>query len=210
MINVLITGKNEPIPPLVPWKVAEKNLPWGVMILLGGGFALAHIGEESGLSKWLGNELAVFSDLEPWLMNLVLCVVVAAATEVTSNTAICTLMMPIMAQIALQLQLNPLYIMFPTAIATSFSFMLPVATPPNAVVFSYGHLRVIDMVMVGFMMNIIGILVLILGTETWGASAFNFHTFPDIFKTNNNVSDIAQNITLLVNGTCLCSNLTMT
>ncbi|CAG2233072.1 SLC13A2_3_5 [Mytilus edulis] len=156
MINVLITGKNEPIPPLVPWKVAEKNLPWGVMILLGGGFALAHIGE------------------------------------------------------ALQLQLNPLYIMFPTAIATSFSFMLPVATPPNAVVFSYGHLRVIDMVMVGFMMNIIGILVLILGTETWGASAFNFHTFPDIFKTNNNVSDIAQNITLLVNGTCLCSNLTMT
>ncbi|CAG2256533.1 SLC13A2_3_5 [Mytilus edulis] len=149
-------GKNEPIPPLVPWKVAEKNLPWGVMILLGGGFALAHISE------------------------------------------------------ALQLQLNPLYIMFPTAIATSFSFMLPVATPPNAVVFSYGHLRVIDMVMVGFMMNIIGILVLILGTETWGASAFNFHTFPDIFKTNNNVSDIAQNITLLVNGTCLCSNLTMT
>ncbi|XP_063448218.1 Na(+)/citrate cotransporter-like [Mytilus trossulus] len=203
-------GKNEPIPPLVPWKVAEKNLPWGVMILLGGGFALAHISEESGLSKWLGNELAVFSDLEPWLMNLVLCVVVAAATEVTSNTAICTLMMPIMAQIALQLQLNPLYIMFPTAIATSFSFMLPVATPPNAVVFSYGHLRVIDMVMVGFMMNIIGILVLILGTETWGASAFNFHTLPDIFKTNNNVSDIAQNITLLVNGTCLCSNLTMT
>ncbi|CAG2225383.1 SLC13A2_3_5 [Mytilus edulis] len=202
-------GKNEPIPPLVPWKVAEKNLPWGVMILLGGGFALAHISEESGLSKWLGNELAVFSDLEPWLMNLVLCVVVAAATEVTSNTAICTLMMPIMAQIALQLQLNPLYIMFPTAIATSFSFMLPVATPPNAVVFSYGHLRVIDMVMVGFMMNIIGILVLILGTETWGASAFNFHTFPDIFRTNN-VSDIVQNITLLVNGTCLCSNITMT
>ncbi|CAG2199132.1 SLC13A2_3_5 [Mytilus edulis] len=142
-------GKNEPIPPLVPWKVAEKNLPWGVMILLGGGFALAHISEESGLSKWLGNELAVFSDLEPWLMNLVLCIVVAAATEVTSNTAICTLMMPIMAQIALQLQLNPLYIMFPTAIATSFSFMLPVATPPNAVVFSYGHLRVIDMVSTG-------------------------------------------------------------
>ncbi|XP_052075275.1 Na(+)/citrate cotransporter-like [Mytilus californianus] len=209
-IFCLNKGKNEPISPLVPWKVAEKNLPWGVMILLGGGFALAHISEESGLSKWLGNELAVFSYLEPWVMNLVFCIVVAAATEVTSNTAICTLMMPIMAQIALQLQLNPLYIMFPTAIATSFSFMLPVATPPNAVVFSYGHLRVIDMVMVGFLMNIIGILVLILGTETWGASAFNFHTFPDIFRTNNNITDSAQNITVLMNGTCLCSNLTMT
>lgn len=201
-------GINEKIAPLVPWSVAEKKLPWGVMLLLGGGFALAHISEESGLSKWLGDELSVFSSLEPWRMNLVLCVVVAAATEITSNTAICTLMMPIMAQIALQLHVNPLYIMFPTAIATSFAFMLPVATPPNAVVFSYGHLKVIDMVLVGFMMNIIGILVLILGTETWGASVFDFRTLPDVFNTYN--STVLQNTSIPINGSCICSNLTVT
>lgn len=199
-IFCLNKGRYEKISPLLPWSIAEKNLPWGVMLLLGGGFALAHLSEESGLSKWLGNELAVFSYLDPWLMNLVFVVVVAAATEVTSNTAICTLMMPIMAQISLQLQLNPLYIMLPTAIATSFSFMLPVATPPNAVVFSYGHLKVIDMVLVGIMMNVIGIVVLILGTETWGAHVFDFHTLPEIFRSVNNTAFLPINRTLVING----------
>nr|XP_011440239.3 solute carrier family 13 member 2 [Crassostrea gigas] len=173
------------VPALLPWKAAEKMVPWGVVLLLGGGFALAHGSQVSGLSDWLGCELRVFKDFEPWVMNLVLCYIVAAATEVTSNTAICSLMMPILSELAMTLGVNPLYFMFPTAIATSFAFMLPVATPPNAVVFSYGYVKVADMAMAGFIINIVAVLVLVLATETWGDAIFGFHTLPAAFKTLN-------------------------
>lgn len=173
------------VPALLPWKAAEKLVPWGVVLLLGGGFALAYGSQVSGLSDWLGCELSVFKDFEPWVMNLVLCFIVAAATEVTSNTAICSLMMPIMSELAMTLGVNPLYFMFPTAIATSFAFMLPVATPPNAVVFSYGYVKVADMAMAGFVINILAVLILVLATETWGEAIFGFHTLPAAFKALN-------------------------
>lgn len=173
------------VPALLPWKAAEKLVPWGVVLLLGGGFALAYGSQVSGLSDWLGCELSVFKDFEPWVMNLVLCFIVAAATEVTSNTAICSLMMPIMSELAMTLGVNPLYFMFPTAIATSFAFMLPVATPPNAVVFSYGYVKVADMAMAGFVINIVAVLILVLATETWGEAIFGFHTLPAAFKALN-------------------------
>lgn len=169
----------------------EKKLPWGVVILLGGGFALAFVSQEYGLSKWLGTQLAVLKPLDP-------CIIVAAATEVTSNVAMCTLLMPILAELSLQLEVNPLYFMFPAAIATSFAFMLPVATPPNAVVFAYGYPKVIDMVKVGFIMNILSIVVLVIGTETWGEAVFGFHKQPDIFTHGLNNTDI-------VNNTCICN-----
>lgn len=173
------------VPALLPWKAAEKMVPWGVVLLLGGGFALAYGSQVSGLSDWLGCELRVFKDFEPWVMNLVLCFIVAAATEVTSNTAICSLMMPIMSELAMTLGVNPLYFMFPTAIATSFAFMLPVATPPNAVVFSYGYVKVADMAVAGFFINIVAVLVLVLATETWGEAIFGFHTLPAGFRALN-------------------------
>ncbi|XP_056017073.1 solute carrier family 13 member 2-like isoform X2 [Ostrea edulis] len=198
--------KGKPLPALLPWKAAEKMVPWGVVLLLGGGFALAKGSEESGLSKWIGEQLTVFKDFEPWVMNLVLCFIVAAATEVTSNTAICTLMMPIMKELAITLKVNPLYFMFPTAIATSFAFMLPVATPPNAVVFSYGYVKVFDMVKAGFLLNIIAVFVLVFGTETWGEAIFGFHTLPDVFRLQENSTIIANNTTTMLplNGTIRC------
>ncbi|XP_062610512.1 solute carrier family 13 member 2-like [Saccostrea cucullata] len=188
--------KEKPVPPLLPWKAAEKNLPWGVVLLLGGGFAIAKGSKVSGLSKLIGEQLSVFKDFEPWVMNLVLCLMVAAATEVTSNIAICTLMMPIMKELAITLQVNPLYFMFPTAIATSFAFMLPVATPPNAVVFSYGFIRALDMVVAGFPLNILAVLVLVIGTETWGEAIFGFHTLPDAFKLANDTT-VSMNVTTM-------------
>lgn len=196
--------KGKPLPPLLPWQAAEKMVPWGVVLLLGGGFALAKGSQVSGLSKLIGDQLTVFKDFEPWLMNLVLCFIVAGATEVTSNTAICTLMMPIMNELALTLEVNPLYFMFPTAIATSFAFMLPVATPPNAVVFSYGFVKVLDMVIAGFLLNIIAVLVLVFGTETWGDAIFGFHTLPDGFRVAGNQS-LATNVTDMLTTTATSS-----
>lgn len=145
---------------------------------------MANASQASGLSEWLGSKLSVLDYLEPWVLNLVLCYIVAAATEVTSNTATCTLMMPILANLAIILKLNPMYLMYPTAIATSFAFMLPVATPPNAVVFSYGYVKVIDMVGAGFILNIVCVLVLIGSSETIGQSLYDFHTVPDAILKN--------------------------
>lgn len=196
--------KGKPLPPLLQWKAAEKMVPWGVVLLLGGGFALAKGSQVSGLSKLIGDQLTVFKDFEPWLMNLVLCFIVAGATEVTSNTAICTLMMPIMKELAITLDVNPLYFMFPTAIATSFAFMLPVATPPNAVVFSYGFVKVFDMVTAGFLLNIIAVLVLVFGTETWGDAIFGFHTLPDGFRVAVNQS-LSTNLTDILTTTATSS-----
>lgn len=179
-------GTREPLTSLMSWKAAVEKVPWGVVFLLGGGFAMAYASQESGLSAWVGEKLSVLDDLSPWLLNLVLCYIIAAMTEVTNNTATCTLMMPILANLAVHLKQSPIYLMFPTAIATSFAFMLPVATPPNAVVFSYGYVRVIDMVKTGLLLNVVCVLVLIGFTESLGDHIFDFHNIPDeILKTYN-------------------------
>ncbi|KAH3887590.1 hypothetical protein DPMN_011608 [Dreissena polymorpha] len=183
------TDTREPLKPLISWKVAADKVPWGVVFLLGGGFAMAKAASKTGMSAWVGEKLAVLDYLDPWVLNLVLCYIVAALTEVTSNTATCTLMMPIVANLAINLKLSPIYLMFPTAIACSFAFMLPVATPPNAVVFSYGYVKVSDMVRIGFILNVVCVLVLVGFTETLGNSLFDFHVVPpEIAATFNSTT----------------------
>ncbi|XP_076472990.1 Na(+)/citrate cotransporter-like [Babylonia areolata] len=169
---------------LLSWDAVHTKMPWSLFLLLGGGFALARAAQESGLSLWLGQKLAVFGALDPWLMLLIVCYIVTFVTEVTSNTAIATIMMPILAQLSVTLELNPLFFMFPAALTSSFAFMLPVATPPNAIVFAYGALRVIDMVMCGIMLNIVSVPVLLLATSTWGNAFFHFDVMPPQFSTN--------------------------
>ncbi|KAK6190658.1 hypothetical protein SNE40_002474 [Patella caerulea] len=167
--------KSKPlIKPLLTWQSVHEKMPWTLYLLLGGGYALAKASSETGLSELVGTSLKVFQDLNPWLMLMILCYIITFLTEVTSNTAIATLMMPILSRLALSMQVNPLYFMFPAAITTSFAFMLPVATPPNAIVFSYGQVRVIDMVLAGFFMNIVSVPVLLLATATWGNAFFHF------------------------------------
>ncbi|GFO48016.1 solute carrier family 13 member 2 [Plakobranchus ocellatus] len=168
--------------PVLTWKQVQRKLPWGVIILLGGGFALGRGVAVSGLSHWLADKLSSLDYLDKWVLNLVLCLIVAAATEVTSNTATATLLMPIMANLAKSLGYNPLYLMVSTTLATSFAFMLPVATPPNAVVFSYGAIKVTDMAFAGFFMNIIAVSALTLAVNTWGVPIYDFDYFDEIFN----------------------------
>ncbi|XP_071110833.1 solute carrier family 13 member 2-like [Haliotis cracherodii] len=192
------------IRPILRWQDVHEKMPWSLYLILGAGYSLARASQDSGLSEWLGGKLGVFSHLDPYLMLLILCYIVAFATEVTSNTAIATLMMPIMAQLAVNLNVNPLFFMFPTALATSFAFMLPVATPPNAIVFSYGQVRVIDMVTCGFLMNIISVPVIILATATWGNAFFNFDTLPPGFiqaTTPLSLFNASSPLPLLLNAT---------
>ncbi|OWF50270.1 solute carrier family 13 member 2-like [Mizuhopecten yessoensis] len=168
--------------PLLSWKSAERNISWGIIWLFGGGFALAKGSQETGLSDWIGEQLSVFSGLEIWVLNLILCYIVAAFTEVTSNSATATLILPIVIQLGLKLEVNPLYVTLPVTIAASISFMLPVATPPNAVVFSYGYITVIDMIKTGLPMNIVPIPIVVLLTEFLGNSIFDLKTFPTEFR----------------------------
>nr|XP_014424068.1 solute carrier family 13 member 5 isoform X3 [Pelodiscus sinensis] len=132
--------------PLLDWKVVQRKMPWNIVLLLGGGFALASGSDASGLSKWLGNQMTPLHAVPPWAIAVILSLVIAVFTECTSNVATATLFLPVFASLSQSIEVNPLYIMIPCTLSASFAFMLPVATPPNAIVFSYGHLRVSDMV----------------------------------------------------------------
>ncbi|XP_015463940.3 solute carrier family 13 member 2 [Astyanax mexicanus] len=165
-------------PALLQWKVVHERMPWNIVLLLGGGFALASGSEVSGLSVWLGESLAPLKSIPPFAISLILCLLVGTFTECSSNTATTTLFLPILASMATAIELHPLYVMLPCTICASLAFMLPVATPPNAIAFSYGTLKVLDMAKAGFILNIIGILCINLGINTWGAAMFRLDTFP--------------------------------
>uniref|UniRef100_A0A673BTX8 Solute carrier family 13 member 2-like n=1 Tax=Sphaeramia orbicularis TaxID=375764 RepID=A0A673BTX8_9TELE len=179
-LSVCLTGKIVKSPPtLLNWQVVHERMPWNIILLLGGGFALAAGSEVSGLSTWLGESLAPLEKIPPFAISMLLSLLVATFTECSSNTATTTLFLPILASMATAIKIHPLYVMLPCTIAASLAFMLPVATPPNAIAFSFGNLRVLDMVKAGFMLNIIGILSINLGINTWGFAMFNMGTFPD-------------------------------
>uniref|UniRef100_A0A8D1QJW9 Solute carrier family 13 member 1 n=1 Tax=Sus scrofa TaxID=9823 RepID=A0A8D1QJW9_PIG len=164
--------------PLITWKEFQSFMPWDIAILVGGGFALADGCEESGLSKWIGNKLSPLGSLPVWLIILISSLFVTSLTEVASNPATITLLLPILAPLAEAIHVNPLYILLPSTLCTSFAFLLPVANPPNAIVFSYGHLTVIDMVKAGLGVNVLGVAVVMLGLFVWMVPMFDLHTYP--------------------------------
>ncbi|CAN9501100.1 unnamed protein product [Ophioblennius macclurei] len=173
-------GKLVKAPPtLLNWDVVHERMPWNIVLLLGGGYALAKGSEVSQLSNWLGARLAPLESIPPAAISILLCLLVATFTECSSNTATTTLFLPILASMATTIGIHPLYVMLPCTIAASLAFMLPVATPPNAIAFSFGSLKVVDMVKAGFILNIIGILTTNLAINTWGYSMFNMGQFPE-------------------------------
>jgi len=147
--------------PLIIWSDAIK-IPWGIILLFGGGMALATGFETTGLAVWLGNQMGLLEGLSFFLLILIIIAAVNFLTEVTSNLATTAMLMPILAPIALNLNVNPFILMVATTVAASCAFMLPVATPPNAVVFGSGYLKIADMIKAGFWMNIISIILLTL------------------------------------------------
>ncbi|KAM9525769.1 solute carrier family 13 member 2 [Guaruba guarouba] len=176
-----ITGGKPKIqapPALLNWKVVHQKMPWNIVFLLGGGFALAKGSEESRLSLWLGSKLSPLQQIPHPAVALLLSLFAATFTECASNVATTTLLLPILASLAEAICLNPLYVMLPCTLSASLAFMLPVATPPNAIVFSYGQLKVIDMAKSGFVLNILGVLTINLAINTWASSLFQLQTFP--------------------------------
>lgn len=144
---------------LLDWATASK-IPWGLLLLFGGGIALAKGFESTHLSKWLGNSMAPLADLPSLVVVGTICLVVTFLTEVTSNTATTTVLMPILAAVSISTGISPLALMLPAALSASFAFMLPVATAPNAIVFAAGHVTVPQMAKAGFWINLIGAVVI--------------------------------------------------
>lgn len=145
---------------LMNWDTA-KNVPWGILILFGGGLAIAGGFTETGLDLWIGSQLTVMAGVQFVVIVLAVTTLVIFLTEITSNTASATMLMPIMASFALAIDVHPFAMMIPAAVAASCAFMLPVATPPNAVVFGSGYLKMGDMVKAGIWMNLISILIVV-------------------------------------------------
>ncbi|KAI5193442.1 solute carrier family 13 member 2 [Manis pentadactyla] len=178
-------GRLKAPPALLNWKTVNEKMPWNIVLLLGGGFALAKGSERSGLSEWLGDKLTPLQNVPSPAIAFILSLLVAAFTECTSNVATTTLFLPILASMAQAICLHPLYIMLPCTLAASLAFMLPVATPPNAIVFSFGGLKVSDMARAGFLLNILGVLVITLAINSWSFPVFNLYTFPSWALSNS-------------------------
>ncbi|ELT97227.1 hypothetical protein CAPTEDRAFT_162250 [Capitella teleta] len=178
------TGLSKPRPALLDWQTVQERMSWSVVILLGGGFALADACKASGLSQIIGEALRSLTSLPVWLLVFLLCLITAGITEITSNVATATIFLPIIAELAVGAGIHPLYLMIPVTISASFAFMLPVATPPNAIVFAFGNMRIVDMAKAGIVMNIVCIAVLQIAINSWGYAFYDLGTFPDWARPN--------------------------
>ncbi|XP_038594768.1 solute carrier family 13 member 4 isoform X2 [Micropterus salmoides] len=172
------TDDDDPLAPMITWKDFQRLMPWEIVILVGGGYALAAGCKVSGLSVWIGRQLEPMSGLPPWAVTLLACLLVSAVTEFASNPATLTVFLPILSALSETLRINPLHTLIPSTMCVSFGVMLPVGNPPNAIVFSYGHVQISDMVKAGFGVNLIGVAVVMLAITTWGVPLFNLTEFP--------------------------------
>jgi sodium-dependent dicarboxylate transporter 2/3/5 len=158
LLLFLIPSGRTPGERLLDWPTAVK-LPWGVIVLLGGGFALADATRATGLAEWIGAGLGTMSGVSPFMKVALLCLTITFLTEVMTNTALATLMMPVLAASAVASGTDPLLLMLPCTFSASLGFMMPSGTAPNAIVFSTGHLTVRYMARVGFALNLLSIVV---------------------------------------------------
>ena len=154
----VLNGKTEYF--ALDWATVQQKVPWGILLLFGGGFALAAGFAKTGLDQWIGNQLTGVASLPVWLVILSICLTVTFLTELTSNTATTTMILPIIAAAAVAAHFHPLLLMIPATVSASCAFMLPVATPPNAIVYSSGWVTIPQMSRVGLALNFAGAAVI--------------------------------------------------
>ena len=158
-----------------------RKLPWHIVLLFGGGFALAKGFTVSGLSEYIGHQFADMKNLDPVALVAGISATVVFLTEVTSNTATSEMLLPLVASVAKAIDINPLLLMLPVTLSASMAFMMPIATPPNAIVFASGKLRIRDMIKTGIIINLFAIVLITILTWLIGTAVFNIDaaTMPD-------------------------------
>jgi len=158
-------------------KVFNK-IPWGIILLFGGGFALAEGFTQSGLSQFIGNKFHGMQNLSPIVFVLIVSMTINFLTELTSNTAVAQMVLPIMATVSVAMGMHPFLLMMAATLSSSFAFMLPVATPPNTIIFASNRLVVTDMVKAGFLLNLTASVLLVITLYTIGTFLFDLSVFP--------------------------------
>tara|TARA_B110000879_G_scaffold27370_1_gene37145 strand:- start:212 stop:1648 length:1437 start_codon:yes stop_codon:yes gene_type:complete len=147
--------------PILKWKDAV-TIPWGILLLFGGGLSIAKGFQSTGLDTWIGEQLTFMTFTNSFIIILIVVAGVNFLTEMTSNMATTAMLLPVMIPIANLMQINPYLLLVGTTLAASCAFMLPVATPPNAVVFGSRLLKISDMVKAGIMINIFSIILILI------------------------------------------------
>lgn len=148
------------------WEDTQR-LPWGILLLFGGGLALANALDEVGLVRLIGEVVAQNNNLGFFTINVILIALSLFLTEIMSNVALVTIIIPLVAGISVSLGENPLWACIPVTMAASCAFMLPMSTPPNAIVFASGHITVAQMAKAGFVLNLISIGLLVILAQFW-------------------------------------------
>jgi sodium-dependent dicarboxylate transporter 2/3/5 len=164
------SGK-EKIKKLLDWESASR-VPWGVALIVGGGYALAAGFTKTGLADWMGTKLTMIADFPVFLLVMAIIIILTLLTEVTSNTATTNIFLPILASMAIASQIHPYLIMIPGTIACSCAFMLPSGTGPNTVIFGSGKVTIPQMARCGFGLNLIGVVIVTLMIYLIGFSVF--------------------------------------
>jgi solute carrier family 13 (sodium-dependent dicarboxylate transporter), member 2/3/5 len=154
---LLPSGHEEKKGPLLEWQDAQENVPWGLLVLFGGGLSLANAVQSTGLAIWIGNLIP--SGISIVLIVILVVTLIIFLTELTSNMATTATFLPVVAALAIQSEFDPILVTAAAALAASCAFMLPVATPPNAIVFGSGLIKVPQMAKAGFLLNVLGIIV---------------------------------------------------
>ena len=158
---------------ILQWEDCQK-LPWGVLLLFGGGLTLATQIDNSGLSGYIAGQIGQLGSINLVLLIMLVTTVIIFLTEITSNTATAAAFLPLLGPVAISLDTSAAMLVIPAAVAASCAFMMPVATPPNAIVFASGKLKIIDMVKAGLVLNIVAILFITLAVMTIAPHIFDF------------------------------------
>ena len=159
LLLFLLPAGKENTGRLLDWKTAER-LPWGILLLFGGGLTIAAGFQVTGLAQWIGVQFVALENVPFWLFLIAIITAVNFLTEITSNTATASMILPILAAVALAMGVHPYGLMISATLAASCAFMLPVATPPNAIVFGSGYVTIPDMMKTGIWMNILSIILI--------------------------------------------------
>jgi sodium-dependent dicarboxylate transporter 2/3/5 len=172
VILFIMPAKSGESKRIMDWKTAQK-LPWNIALLFGGGFALAEGFQSSGLALWFGEQLAWTRNVHPLLIMFAIVTLMSFLTELTSNVASTQMLLPVFASLAVSSGNNPILFMIPATLASSLAFMLPTATPPNAIIFGTERIRIATMIRTGFLLNMIGVLIVVVMMWFLGTGFFN-------------------------------------
>ena len=164
---------------IISWSSAEKKIPWGVIILFGGGFALAEGCKESGLSDWIGNQLSGLTGMNEWALLFIVCFITSVLTQIVSNVTTAAIVIPIVLKLASQLEVNPVLLMMPPTLVCSHGFVLPVSSAPNAMIFAIARVSTLELAKVGATITLSCLVIVVLSVMSYGYLMFDLGSFPE-------------------------------